>query len=211
MPVSQSTMSRLLGRLSAAMGKPFSDAKVTTQATEYANAMGHLPELAVEWAVSKVIRESDKYPKPAELRRLALTCPNLLNGNHDQSLTAQMRRWESDPWAQIQSLDDDRTDCRSAPCPVCGSVIVFSHRGMVITHDDTRHREVSVSYSNMGRAAWLDMPPMTEPEPKKRLRTQTFPSPTMREPTHIGQMLKTTADVTWDESQQARAEAEQVA
>ena len=211
MPVSIPTMTRLLGRMTAAMGKPFSDAKVEAQATEYARAMGNLPEYAVEWAVERTIKDSDKYPKASTLRKLAHTCPHLANGNHDNSLRAQMRRWEQDPWAEIDSLSGDGMACTSTPCPVCQSVIVFSHRGAVIVHADQPHTEAQVSYSNLGRAEWLTMGRFVPPERPERAKPRTpnpYPTLESRQPTPIQAIVPkpSTPDDAYDLEQQRRAE-----
>lgn len=214
MPVNPSNMMRQLGRLSAALGKPFTDAKLEVQATEYSRAMGSLPEYAVEWAVDRAVRDSTKYPKAAELRNLAKQCPMLANGNHDDSLRARMQRWEQDPWAGIESLDHDKTECTSQPCPVCGTPIRFSSRGAVIVHDRQRHTEAGAPYSNIGREAWFKMPAPVYPEPKKRLRPRTpNPFPALREPTPIAEALAPhiSEDERWDQEQQDRAAAEAVA
>lgn len=191
MPLSASTMSRLLGRMTAAMGKPFSDAKVEAQATEYARAMGPIPDYAVEWAVDRLIRESDRYPKASTLRKLAQTCPMLANGNHDDSLRARMVRWEADPWATVASLKDDKQGCRSSPCPVCGSVVLFSDRGAVVVHDDRRHSEAQVAYSNCGKTEWFTMAAPVLPESKRQISTKIMnPYRTLKEPTRIGQAIE---------------------
>jgi hypothetical protein len=212
MSVSGASMSRMLGRLTAAMGKPFSDAKIEAQATEYARAMGQLPEYAVEWAVERAIKDSTRYPKAAELRKLAQQCPQLSNGNHDGSLRAQMQRWMADPWKEIASLDQDRTACKSSPCPVCGSVAVFSDRGLVVVHDDRLHSEAQASYSNWGRPEWLTMPALELLEPKKRRVSSALSSfPAAREPARLSEVIRRDANDGWDSAQQERAEAEQVA
>jgi hypothetical protein len=179
MPVSASTMSRLLGRLTAAMGKPYSDATVERQAQEYARAMGQLPEYAVEWAVDVAIRELDRYPKAATLRKLAQQCPMLENGDHDQSLAARMQRWVADPFAEVTwTAEEARGAMRSKPCPVCESVMAWSPRGYVIVHDQQRHREAKVGYSNIGRTEWFDMGPPVVPttrpnHPRRMQQRQT--------------------------------------
>lgn len=210
MGISPVAMTRLLGRLTAAMGRPMSDAKVEVQAKEYAAAMGGLPEYAVEWAVDRAIRECSRYPKAAELRTMAKQCPQLLNGNHDQSIQARMREWERDPWATVANLDGDRTACTSAPCPVCGSVMRYSHRGAVITHDDQRHREARVSYSNIGRREWLLMGPLPEVEskPKAKGTVAWGTLETERRPQRISEIVPSDPppDQSWDMMQQQLAE-----
>lgn len=114
----------------------------------------------------------------------------------DDSPRSRYRRWEENPWATVITLDRDRRDCTSAPCPICQSVIQFSDRGAVIVHDQLRHKEGGVPYSNIGRPEWFDLGPTPEPARKQGPqlpppRWRTLPEPTTG-PTALNQAIQET-------------------
>ena len=66
-------ISRLLYRLAAAIGEPFGrdEAMMKQMAREWAAALADLPAVTVERAVDSWIKTESRWPKPAEIRRLA--------------------------------------------------------------------------------------------------------------------------------------------
>lgn len=137
-----------------------------------------------------------------------------VTGSGEGSLAGAMQKWEADPWGTVGTLESDRQECKSSPCPACGSVVVFSDRGAVIVHDDQRHRETRISYSNMGKAEWFEMGPVPEPVrrplstiPKSApmaLAEIIPPKPAQPEPSAVTPPLP---PPEWEAEQQARAEA----
>ena len=157
-------MGGLLADLCGAFGKPYG-ASAKRMVDVYLRALSDYPSAAVEWAVSAASREGDRFPRPNKLRELCARSP--FERPSGTSLRDDMRAWETDPWAGVELPQGD-TACMSAPCPVCESVIVFSNRGAVVVHDDRRHLERRISYSNIGRPEWLTMAPPVMPETPKR-------------------------------------------
>jgi hypothetical protein len=186
--LSSERMGDLLGDLCAAFGKPFG-ASARRMVDVYLRAVGDYPGAAVEWAVAAASREGDKFPRPNKLRELCARSP--FEKPNGTSLRDEMHAWEADPWAGVDLPPNDK-ECRSSPCPVCASVVVFSERGAVVVHADGIHRENRISYSNMGRPEWLGMGPVTVAPPAPK-RVVPIRSHALVEPTRLGEMLEATA------------------
>lgn len=136
----------------------------------YFNELRDLPRHAVEEAVRRAIREGTSYfPKVAELRRYASEI--LKETRSDKSsIRAQYREWEIDPWGPESAN-------ASLPCPVCGVVMEWSPRGLVIVHNDEKHTTARCSYSNIGNPAWFTMGPVVPTPPRKPPRQEGPPQP----------------------------------
>lgn len=130
----------------------------------YYRKLERFPVEVVRKAVDRVLDETHKYfPLVGHIKAYCVEIEREL-GIVDTSPRATMAKWEADPFSEVVSGTD------SDPCPVCGSIYRFSTRGQVIVHDDVRHTEAHLSYSNAGRPEWFEMPPPSFPEPRRKLK-----------------------------------------
>lgn len=125
----------------------------------YFEKLERFPLEVVQKAVDRTLDETHKYfPLVGHIKAHCVEAEQDL-GLVDDSPRAHMRAWEADPYRHVVS------GAGSDPCPVCGETLVFSPRGIVIVHNDEKHIEAKISYSNVGRPEWFNMGPPVMPLP----------------------------------------------